>query len=98
VYHHYYDDTPEDTEIPVSEREESVIVSNEDTPEDTEIPVSEREESVIVSNEDTPEDTDMPVVEAEHAVNVSDEDTSDKYLPFQIQVSLCLQVYLHYKQ
>ena len=60
-------------QVPVSEREESVIVSNEDTPEDTEIPVSEREESVIGYDKDT----NMPVVEAEHAVNVNNEDTSD---------------------
>ena len=43
----------EGTEIPVSEREEFVIVSNEDTPEDTEIPVVEAEHAVNVNDEDT---------------------------------------------
>ena len=43
----------EGTEIPVSEREDTVIVSNEDTPEDTDMPVVEAEHAVNVSDEDT---------------------------------------------
>ena len=43
----------EGPEIPVSEREDTVIVSNKGTPEDTDMPVVEAEHAVNVSDEDT---------------------------------------------